>query len=84
MLRVVAADGHDLVGEHGRQQPDLVQRDLGPGELELGVRDALDDVEDETIGPVALDGAEGDIAVDGEPGDAHGKLWPLTCWLTED
>lgn len=87
VLRVVAADGHDLVGEHGGQQPDLVQRDLGARELEVGVRNALDDVEDEVTGfhgALPLDGAEGDIAVDGEPGDAHGMLSPLTCWLTED
>ena len=34
VLRVVAAEGHDLVGEHGRQQPDLAQRDLRAGALE--------------------------------------------------
>ncbi len=87
VLRVVAAHGHDLVGEHRGQQPDLVQRDLGARELEVGVRDALDDVEDEVTGfhgALPLDGAEGDIAVDGEPGDAHGMLSPLTCLLAED
>jgi hypothetical protein len=78
VLRVVAAEGHDLVGEHRRQQPDLAQRHLGAGELEVRERDALDDVEDEFVRLVALDRAEGDIPVDGESGDAHGILAPLT------
>ena len=78
VLGVVAAEGHDLVGEHRRQQPDLAQRDLRTGELEVRERDALDDVEDELVRPVALDRAEGDVPVDGESGDAHGILAPLT------
>ncbi|EGJ74509.1 putative 2-keto-4-pentenoate hydratase/2-oxohepta-3-ene-1,7-dioic acid hydratase [Streptomyces sp. Tu6071] len=79
VLRVVAADGHDLAGQRGRQQADLVQGDLGAGQLELGERDALDDVEDEPVRVLALDGSEGHIAVDGESGDAHGWRVPL-CW----
>jgi hypothetical protein len=81
---VVAAEGHDLVGEHRRQQPDPCprvtggQRDLRAGELEVRERDALDDVQDELVRLVALDRSEGYVPVDGEPGDAHGILVPLT------
>ncbi|GAA3295706.1 hypothetical protein GCM10020295_23540 [Streptomyces cinereospinus] len=75
---VVAAEGDDLVGQDRRQQPYLAQRHLGAGELEVRERDALDDVEDELVRLVALDRAEGDVPVDGEPGDAHGILAPLT------
>lgn len=78
VLGVVAAEGHDLVGEHRGQQPYLAQRHLGAGELEFRERDALDDVEDELFRLVALDRAEGDVPVDGESGDAHGMLGPLT------
>ncbi len=59
VLGVVAAEGHDLVGEHRRQQPYLGERHLGAGELEVRERDALDDVEDELVRLVALDRAEG-------------------------
>jgi hypothetical protein len=88
VLRVVAADGHDLVGEHRRQEPDLAQRDLRAAELEVGVRNAPDDVEDEVTlcagGAFTLDRAEGDIAVDGESGDAHGCVCPSLSWLESD
>ncbi|CAM5411459.1 hypothetical protein SALBM217S_08572 [Streptomyces griseoloalbus] len=58
VLGVVAAEGHHLVGEHRGQQPDLAQRDLRAGELEVRERDALDDVQDELVLPVALDRAK--------------------------
>ncbi len=78
VLGVVAAEGDDLVGEYRRQEPHLAQGHLGAGELVVRERDALDDVEDELVRLVALDRAEGDVPVDGEPGDAHGLLGPLT------
>ena len=62
-----------------RQAEELAQAFAGlPGELEVRERDALDDVEDELVRPVALYRAESDVPVDGESGDAHEILAPLT------
>ena len=79
VLRVVAAEGHDLAGKHGRQQPDLARAGtLVPESSKSANGMPLMMSRTRPSGPVALDRAEGDIAVDGEPGDAHGMRVPLT------